>query len=137
MIKNERQHKITKSYLEKFKKALLDLEKKDATPLTELEKNAIKSQIVDLEREIGEYDDLKSGMVPTAELSSVDQLPKTLIKTRISLGLSQKKMGELIGLHERQIQRYESTDYETASIARIKEIARALRLEIEKTPRFL
>ena len=41
-------------------------------------------------------------------------------------------MGELIGLQEQQIQRYESTDYETASIFRIKEIAKVLNLEIEK-----
>ena len=132
MIKNERQYKITKSYLDKFKETLLNLEKKDVTSLIELEKNAIQSQITDLKREIDEYNDLKSGMVPVFELNSIDQLPKTLIKARISLGLSQKKLGELIGLHEQQIQRYESTDYETASIAKIKEIAKALNLEIEK-----
>ena len=132
MIKNERQYKITNSNLEKFKKTLLDLEKKDVTPLIELEKNSIKSQMTDLKREIDEYNDLKSGMVPIFELNSIEQLPKTLIKARISLGLSQKKLGELIGLQEQQIQRYESTDYETASIAKIKEIAKTLNLEIEK-----
>ena len=53
----------TKSHLEKFKEALLELEQKDVTPLTELEKNALQSQITDLKREIDEYDDLKSGML--------------------------------------------------------------------------
>ena len=136
MIKNERQYKITKSHLDKFKETLLNLEKKDTTPLTELEKSAIQSQMTDLKQEIDEYDDLKSGMVPVFGLNSIDQLPKTLIKARISLGLSQKKLGELIGLAEQQIQRYESTDYETANIARIKEIASALNLEIAKNMSF-
>ena len=132
MIKNERQYKITRSHLNKFKKAYLDLENKDTTQLIELEKNALQSQITDLKRGIDEYDDLKSGMIPVFELNFIDQLPKTLIKARISLGLSQKKLGELVGLQEQQIQRYESTDYEAASISRIKEISRILNLEIEK-----
>ena len=136
MIKNERQYKITKSHFEKFKETFLDLESKDVTPLIELEKNAIQSQMTDLKREIDEYDDLKSGMIPVFELNSIDQLPKILIKARISLGLSQKKLGELIGLQEQQIQRYESTDYETASIDKIKEIASALNLEIERNISF-
>ena len=132
MIKNERQYRITNSYLKKFGIALSDLEKKDSTALIELEKNAIKSQMADLKREIEEYDDLKSGMIPVSELDSIDQLPVTLIKARISLGLSQKKLGDLIGLPEQQIQRYESTNYEAVSVARVKEIAKALDLQIKK-----
>lgn len=132
MIKNERQYKITKSHFDNFKQTILDLEKKESTPLLQLEKNALQSQMTDLKREIDEYHDLQSGMIPVFELNSIDELPKTLIKARISLGLSQKKLGDLIGLQEQQIQRYESTDYETASIARIKKIAKVLNLEIEK-----
>ena len=136
MIKNERQYKMTKHHYNNFKHAISDLEKKENTRAHQLEMNSLQSQMIDLQREIDEYDDLKSGMITVFELNSIDELPKTLIKARISLGFSQKKLGMLIGLQEQQIQRYESTDYESASISRIKEVARALNLEIEKTSYF-
>ena len=132
MIKNEQQYNVTKSYLDKFQHAVLALNQKENTPLLELEKKSIQSQITDLQREIDEYNDLKFGLIPVFELQFIDELSKTLIKARISLGLSQKKLGELVGLKEQQIQRYESTDYESASVARIKEIGSVLNLEIEK-----
>ena len=40
-------------------------------------------------------------------------------------------MGELIGVKEQQIQRYEATDYETASFERIIEISIALNLNLK------
>lgn len=55
MIKNEKQYKITKSHLDKFKEALLYLKNKETTPLVELEKKALQSQMTDLKREIDEY----------------------------------------------------------------------------------
>ena len=137
MIKNEKQYKMTKSYFNNFKQTIQSLEKKENTPLIQLEKDSLQSQISDLQREIDEYDDLKSGMIPIFELNSIDQLPKTLIKARIALGLSQKKLADLIDVQEQQIQRYESVDYETASIARIKSIAKVLNLEIEKNMPFI
>lgn len=60
MIKNQRQYKITKTHLDKFKEAFLNLENKDVIPLIELEKSALQSQIIDLKRDIDAYDDLKS-----------------------------------------------------------------------------
>ena len=93
MIKNERQYKITKSHLGKFKETFMDLGKKENSKILQLEKAALQSQITDLKRDIDEYHDLKSGMIPVFELNSIDQLPKTLIKARISLGFSQKKIG--------------------------------------------
>ena len=59
-------------------------------------------------------------------LAAVDELPTVLIKARISQGLSQKDLAERIGLKEQQIQRYEATDYASASLSRIKEVANAL-----------
>ena len=136
MIKNESQYNITKSYLEKFRLAALALEEKESTLLLELEKKSIQSQMLDLQREIDEYNDLKSGFAPVSELQFIDELPKTLIKSRISLGLDQKKLGKLVGLQEQQIQQYESTDYEAATVAKVREIARALDFEMEKNTHF-
>ena len=59
-------------------------------------------------------------------LGTVAELPATLIKARIARGLSQKDLADRIGLKEQQIQRYEATDYASASLARIKKVVSAL-----------
>ncbi|MDE1765551.1 MAG: ImmA/IrrE family metallo-endopeptidase [Thaumarchaeota archaeon] len=138
MIKNERQYKITRSRVEKFKETLSNFEStKKISPHVDprfhkLERDALQGQLLTLEREIQEYEDLKTGKIPIMELLTFEDLPTTLIKSRIALGLSQKDLAERIGLPEQQIQRYESTDYESASMSRIKEIINVLQLEIEK-----
>ena len=45
------------------------------------------------------------------------------------MGLSQKDLAEKLGLKEQQIQRYEATDYESASLSRLLEISDALGLK--------
>ena len=42
------------------------------------------------------------------------------------MGLSQKELADRIGLKEQQIQRYEATEYASASLTRIQEIIGAL-----------
>src|SRR5437867_12931776 len=103
MIKNERQYRITKSQVEKFKESLSNLESKLEEPnvdprLIKIQKDALKSQLSDLQREIQEYDDLKAGKIPVFDLLSIEDLSTTLIKARIALGLSQKGLAERIGL---------------------------------------
>jgi len=134
MIKNERQYRITKTQVEKFVYALTKLKEvkvQDVDPIIlAAEKKSLESQLLDLQREIQEYDDLRTGKIPIPEFHSIEEIPNILIKTRIALGLSQKDLAERIGLQEQQIQRYESTDYESASVSRIREIINALNLEV-------
>lgn len=135
MIKNERQYKITKAKLKDFTQSISVLEQKLSKTheaILELERDALRGQVFDLQRELQEYEDLRAGNMPTLELASIENLPKTLIKSRIALGLSQKDLAEKIGLQEQQIQRYEHTDYESASYARLEEIFEALTSENKK-----
>ena len=62
-------------------------------------------------------------------LSAVGEIPRMLIKARIAKGLSQKELAERLGLKEQQIQRYEATEYATASLARIREVAAVYEVE--------
>ena len=135
MIKNSKQHKITRTQLTKFTEALQSLKTQKnvkGQALLSLQKSTLENQIIDLQRELDEYDDLVSGNIPISELNSIDELSVTLIKARIALGLSQKQLGEMVGLPEQQIQRYESNEYESTSLSRIKEIADALNLKIDE-----
>ena len=53
----------------------------------------------------------RAGNFEIEDLNVVAELPATLIKARISQGLSQRDLAERLSLKEQQIQRYEATDY--------------------------
>jgi ribosome-binding protein aMBF1 (putative translation factor)/Zn-dependent peptidase ImmA (M78 family) len=132
MIKNERQLKITKSQLEKFKKHLSLIESLDSVKITQLikcEEEAVREQIRLFENEITEYQSIWASKKTIPILESIERIPHALIEARLSLGLSQKDLAERVGLKEQQIQRYEATEFETASFARIKELIKALDLK--------
>jgi Zn-dependent peptidase ImmA (M78 family)/ribosome-binding protein aMBF1 (putative translation factor) len=140
MIKNERQLKITKSQLEKFKKHLSLIESLDPakkTRLIKFEEEAVREQIRLFEIEIDEYQSLWASKKTIPILESIERIPQALIEARLSLGLSQKDLADRVGLKEQQIQRYEATEFETASFARIKELIKALDLKTSEKIRLL
>ena len=132
MIKNERQCKITKSQIAKFEAALDELAARDGanTRLRTLEADALRSQLDELRDEVTQFEQLRSGGPKQIRIDSLDELPRALVKARIAGGLSQKDLAERLGLKEQQIQRYEATDYGSASLTRLKEIAQALGVNI-------
>ena len=121
MIKNERQYRITKNQVDRFSRTLANLrrqpsEAKDVHPLiAKAQEDALQSQLADLKEQLQEYEALKSGHFDLDALNAVAELPAVLIKARIAQGLRQKDLAERLGLKEQQIQRYEATDYATAS----------------------
>lgn len=132
MIKNERQYRITKLQADRFSQTLDSLRQRSGGTrgvhplIAKAQQDALRSQLADLEEELREYESLKAGKFSNDELSVVAELPTLLIKARIARGLSQKALAERLGLQEQQIQRYEATDYASASLTRIMEVASAL-----------
>ena len=132
MIKNERQYKITKAQADRFSETLERLEMDagegaEVHPLlAKARRDAVRSQLADLETELAEYEALKKGEFRIEGLNVVAGLPDVLIKARIAQGLTQKELAERMGLKEQQIQKYEASDYASASFARIREVADAL-----------
>ena len=94
--------------------------------IAKAQEDAVSSQLEDLKREMREYESLKTSEFPIDELEVVSGLPSMLIKARIARGMSQRDLAERIGLKEQQIQRYEATDYASASLSRIREIVSGL-----------
>ena len=140
MIKNERQYRITRVQSERFSQTLHSLEGRQTEAegvhplIAKVQLDAVKSQLADLESELREYESLKAGEFQLDELNLVAELPTVLIKARIAQGLSQRELAEHIGVKEQQIQRYEATDYASASLARIREVANALYGHTSRTP---
>lgn len=136
MIKNERQYLTTKAQAEKIEQALSRAVKgRSKVPMHPLlrkaEQDALRSQLGDLKRELREYETLRSGGRKALARTSLDELPRTLIQARIAAGLSQMDLAERLGLKEQQIQRYEATDYSSASLSRVQQVARALGLRLQ------
>jgi ribosome-binding protein aMBF1 (putative translation factor) len=83
----------------------------------------------DLKGQLGEYEKLKTGRFELSVLDNVESIPINLIKARISLGWTQRDLAQRIGTTEQQIQKYESSDYKTASLKKVTEIVSAFREE--------
>jgi ribosome-binding protein aMBF1 (putative translation factor) len=75
---------------------------------------------------------LRSGRRRSLALESIEELPKTLIQARIAAGLSQEELAGKLGLKPQQIQRYEATNYQGASLERVNEILRALGVKLRR-----
>ena len=97
--------------------------------IAKAQEDAVSGQLVDLREELQAYESLKAGKFEVKQLEVVSDLPTMLISARIAQGMTQKDLAERIGLKEQQIQRYEATDYAKASLARIREVARGLRVK--------
>jgi ribosome-binding protein aMBF1 (putative translation factor) len=136
MIKNERQYRITKAQAEKFAAALHEMtttEKRAHHPLLrQAQIDALHSQLEELQRDVADYEALQSGKQKVVALDSWEALPRTLIQARIAAGLTQEELAAKLGLKPQQIQRYEATDYQSASLERITEILRVLGVKLRQ-----
>lgn len=137
MIKNEQQYKMAKTHAANFEKAMTEVKNEKAKSsihpiLAKAEIEALNLKYNQLVSDIQFYEELKTGKLGVIEVGSFDKLPEGLIQSRIAKGLSQKELAEKLGLKEQQIQRYEATNYATASLERLNEIINALELKINK-----
>ena len=92
--------------------------------------DALRMQIKDLERDISEYEDLKEGRLLSFGAENLDSLGELLTKARIARGLTQAELGELLGMTQQQVQRYERDGWQKISLWRLAEAADALGLDL-------
>jgi HTH-type transcriptional regulator / antitoxin HigA len=135
MIFSDRQYLVSKDQCEKLRgaleRALADTTKHER--LRKIEAKALESQIAEIQREIADYDLLKSGSVAFSESYALADLPKVLIQARIAQGLSQTDLAQRLGMKPQQVQRYEATEYMSASLARLIEMADVLKVRVSQS----
>ena len=98
--------------------------------IRQAQQDAIRSQVDELREELTAYEELQAGRPKVLELSSLDELPAALIRARIAAGLTQRQLGDRLGMKEQQLQRYEATEYAGASLERIREVVAALGVRV-------
>jgi HTH-type transcriptional regulator / antitoxin HigA len=136
MIYSDRQYQISRTELNKLQAAIassLSNEGDEQAWVREIQLNALRSQIADLEAELAEYDLLKLGQVAFSETSSLSELPRVLVQARIAKGLTQTDLAEHLNMKPQQVQRYEATNYMSASLSRLIEVASKLDVKISES----
>ena len=129
MILSEKQLGITRRKKEKLEQALASLRaSKDAG--NSARQAEIEAQIKEMETSMAEYVELKRGATIAGKFKSFDDFSTALIQARIVSGMSQTELGAALGVKPQQIQRYESTRYMGASLARLMDVARILNLRV-------
>ncbi len=142
MIKNEKQYRITKAQARRFRDALAELARQErpsniAPRLWEAQRQAARSQMEELQEEVEAYERLHLGQSKAVVLEAVEDLPKALIRARIAAGMTQEGLARRLGVKPQQVQRYEATEYESASFARILKVVQALGLRMPKAVRLV
>ncbi len=130
MIKNEKQFRNTASLINKLQDSLAELAGLPIVSnkkwLRDAQKQALKAQLAQLEKQVEAYLDIKTHRKKPASLSMVQDLPSLLIQWRIYRGFTQKQLADRLGWHYQQLQDYERSDYATATLQIIKKVANAI-----------
>jgi len=131
MIKNEKQYNSAKAKLLKWLKTKEQVRAGIAGEqpawLVDEQMFGVDEQIKQLSAEIQEYDETVSGKADLPDPSLISKIPGLLISWRIARHLTQRELADLVGMHENQIQKYESENYGGASLQTISKIATAFK----------
>jgi DNA-binding XRE family transcriptional regulator len=138
VITNQREYRITKSWIARFEKELIANDTRELGPnehpdMRQVVNDAIASEIETLRRQIDHYERLRDGHITSREITSLHELPTALIEARIAARLTQRQLAERIGVAEQQVQRWEANDYSGVGLDRLQSIADALGVQIHET----
>jgi transcriptional regulator with XRE-family HTH domain len=133
MIKNKGELQSTQDRLNEFKHSLklLSVNPNSYHPVQfQMKKDALISYIEEFEADIQDYNQLISGQTCLINISSLADLGLLLIKARLAFKLSQSDLAKQVGTTQQQIQRWESSNYESISWSKMLIIIAALKISI-------
>jgi HTH-type transcriptional regulator / antitoxin HigA len=135
MISNDRQYQQTRKKAAELEQLLTAVENGAAGDdgFRDIQADGLRSQLDDLRVELAEFDELRSGATTTFESSTLAGLADALIKARIARGWTQADLAGALGVAEQQVQRYEASRYNGASLARLGDVATALNVSVTET----
>ena len=135
MITNERQYRITKAELQRLQTSLKELQTNDSDEereLNVLHRKALTSQVEEFTQAVSEYEELLQKKARVLEATSLLELPLALIRARIARGFNQKDFADKLGVKEQQVQRWEASNYESASLANLARVVEALGVQVRE-----
>lgn len=126
MIKSDAQRERTLAQIAGFRQALVKTEREMSGKRAIAVRASYDGMIRQLEEEVHEYDQLKSGKLILPKVDRLDQVAPFVAKIRIAKGVSQTELGRRLGVSKQVISRYEESEYQTVSIVRLQEILDAI-----------
>ncbi len=134
MIRNDKEYRHSEERLSELEAELQGLSSTrgsaDRDEVASVVIDALRMQIEDIEREISKYEDLKEGRLLSFGADDLDSLGELITKARIARGLTQAELGELLGMTQQQVARYERDGWQKISLWRLAEIADTLGLDV-------
>jgi HTH-type transcriptional regulator / antitoxin HigA len=134
MIRNDKEYRHTKNQFSELGAELQRLSSgrhsAERDEVSTAVVDALRMQIEDLEREISEYENLKEGRLLSFGADNLDTLGELVTKARIACGLTQAELGEILGMTQQQVQRYERGGWQKISLWRLAEAADAWGLDM-------
>lgn len=109
-----------------FRRALTSAAHGQRTRRSAAIRGSYEGVIRQLEADLHEYDQLKSGKLKLPRLERLNQVAPLITKFRIAKGLSETELARRIGISKQVISRYEQSDYQTVATARLQEILEAI-----------
>lgn len=135
MIKNDAQRERTAAQLDGFKQALAKVADEKPGKRSAAIQGSYEGIVRQLEGELREYDQLKSGELRLPNIDRLDQIAPFIVKLRIAKGVSQTELAHRLGVSKQVISRYEESDYQTIGIVRLQEILDAIGVKTAVTLR--
>lgn len=131
MIKNNTQLSHTKDNLKEFLKAKKEFESENSKDSFKYKIgiSSLNSMIDDLNHQIKDYENLQNERVQIKS-KKLQELSDLLICGRLAKGWTQVQLAKKLNIDVQQIQRYESTNYESASFMRLVDVAVVLGLNL-------
>ncbi len=126
MIKSDAQRERTAAQIEGFRIALNKVDREMTGKRADALRGSYEGMIRQLEDELREYDELKSGELALPNVERLDQITPSIAKMRIAKGISQTELAKRLGVSKQVVSRYEETEYQTVAISRLQEILDAI-----------
>jgi len=126
MIKSDAQRERTVAQIEGFRRALAKVTEEEPSGRSAVLRASYEGMIQQLEQELREYDELKAGELKLPHIEKLDEIAPFITKIRIAKGVTQTELARRLGVSKQVISRYEESQYQTVSIARLQDILDAI-----------
>jgi len=122
MIKSDAQRERTVIQIEGFRQAMAKAGAEPHSKRAAAIRGSYEGMIYDLENQVRQYDQLKSGEIQLPAIDRLDQIAPFIVKIRIAKGISQTELARRLGVSKQVVSRHEEDEYQGVSMSRLQEI---------------
>jgi len=132
MITSDKQYKAAEAQLAMLTQSFSSLIKK-GTPdiVAKAGKTQLQELIAEIQRDLEEYDVLKSSKPSDIEIHSLSDLMVVPIRYRIASHMSIEAFSRKVGVSARQIARYETENYQNTNSSTLQKILGVLNIHLD------